>query len=321
MPPGGTTDAARARVVAVVGATATGKTALAIEIARRIDGEIVNADSRQVYRGMDIGTAKPTRADQDAVRHWLIDVVDPDEPFTLARFLDEANGAIREILSGGRTPVVAGGSGQFVWALLEGWRVPRVPPDRRLRAELEALAAARGHSAVMERLRAIDPASAQRIDGRNVRRVIRAIEVTTATGRPFSAWQQRERPSWDSTVLGLRLDRDALYARIDARVDAMMAAGMVAEVQRLNAAGFGCSAAAMNGIGYRQICQHLAGACSIEDAVARIKTETHRLARMQHAWFRSADARIRWLDAATDDLTDRAFAALAASGDDAAPLS
>jgi tRNA dimethylallyltransferase len=298
------------RLIAIVGATATGKTALAIALARRLDGEIINADSRQVYRGMDIGTAKPTPADQAAAPHHLIDIADPDETMTLARYIDLANEAFDDIWSRGGRPIVAGGTGQYVWALLEGWRVPRVPPDRDLRARLETQAERDGAESVAALLREIDPASADAIDHRNVRRVIRAIEVTRATGRPFSAWQQRDVPKWEVVTIGLRLDRAALYARIDARVDAMLAEGLVDEVRALNAGGYGCDLPPMASIGYREACEHLAGRLSLADAAARIKTETHRLARMQHTWFRDDDARIHWLDAASPSLIDDAFAAI-----------
>jgi tRNA dimethylallyltransferase len=297
-----------ADIVAIVGATATGKTALAVALARALDGEIINADSRQVFRGMDIGTAKPTRDERAAARHWLIDVADPDEPFTLAAFLDLAKAAIADIRLRGRLPIVAGGTAQYVWALLEGWRVPRVPPDRALRAQLEALAASRGHDALFAILRAADPASAERIDSRNVRRVVRAIEVTRATGRPFSAWQRKDAATYDARVIGLHIDRPGLYRRIDARVDAMMAAGLLDEVRALNARGYPCDLPAMSGIGYRQICEYVRGACTLADAIARIKTESHRLARMQATWFRPSDPRIHWLDALAGDVVERAVA-------------
>jgi tRNA dimethylallyltransferase len=251
---------------------------------------------------MDIGTAKPTVDEQRRARHWVVDAVAPDERFTLAMFLDLASAAMRDIGGRGRLPIVAGGTGQYVWALLEGWRVPRVPPDRRLRGELEAVAAREGREALFQLLRAEDPGSSAEIDPRNVRRVIRALEVTRATGRPFSSWREKVRPEHGSLVVGLRMPRADLYRRIDERVEAMMAAGLVEEVRRLNAAGYDCELPSMSGIGYRQICEHLAGRCRLEDAVARIKTETHRLARMQHTWFRENDARICWLDAATPGL-------------------
>jgi tRNA dimethylallyltransferase len=300
----------RRRVIAIVGATATGKTALGISLASQLAGEIVNADSRQVYRGMDIGTAKPTAAEQAATRHHLLDVVDPDETLTLANYLDAAKAALEDIWSRSKQPILVGGTGQYVWALLEGWRVPRVPPDAELRTRLEQQAAERGGASVVDELRAVDPVSAARIEPRNLRRVVRAIEVTRATGRPFSEWQEKDPPYYDTTVLGLRMDRPSLHTRIDARVDAMMAAGLIDEVRGLNTEGYGCELPAMSGIGYRQICEHLRGERTLEDAVVRIKTETHRLARMQHAWFKPADSRIRWLEAGSPNLLAEAVEAL-----------
>ena len=300
------------RVIAIVGATATGKTALGIAVAQNLDGEIVNADSRQVYRGMDIGTAKPTGEEQAFVPHHLLDVVDPDDPMSLATYIDLATAAISGIVDRGRTPIVVGGTGQYVWALLEGWRVPRVPPDPELRAQLEARAAREGPEALAEELRRIDPVSAVTIDIRNTRRVIRAIEVTKATGRPFSEWQLRASPGFEARMIGLRMDRGALHERIDRRVDAMLAAGLLGEVEALLASGYGCDLPAMSGIGYRQICDHLAGAYTLSEAARRIKTETHRLARMQHAWFKPADPRIEWFDASSTSLESDVLRALSA---------
>ncbi len=292
--------------IAIVGATATGKTTLAISLAQEFGGEIINADSRQIYRGMEIGTAKPTRAERKAVPHWLVDDVNPDEDYSLAPFLDAARAALDEIAGRGRTPIVAGGAGQFIWALLEGWQVPRVPPNLELRADLSARADHEGAQAVAEELRAIDPEAAATIAITNVRRLIRAIEVTRGTGKPFSAWQRERVPVPGATIIGLRMQRAALHARIDARVDAMLAAGLVEEVRDLIGRGYSCALRSMSGIGYRQICEYLDGACSLPDAVARIKTETHRLARMQHTWFRDDDPRITWLDAESPRLAAEA---------------
>jgi tRNA dimethylallyltransferase len=300
-------------LVAIVGATASGKTALAVDLAQRFGGEIVSADSRQVYRGMDIGTAKPGADDQQRARHWLIDAVAPDEEFGLATYLDLANAALEDIESRGVLPIIAGGTGQYVWALLEGWRVPRVAPDWKLRVELELIAARGGHEALFELLRSEDPQSATTIEPRNTRRVIRALEVTRATGRPFSAWQEKDPPDRRTCVLGLHFDREMLYGRIDERVDAMYAAGFVDEVRALLNAGYSCALRSMCSIGYREVCEHLAGRCTLADAVTRTKTETHRLARMQHTWFRHDAPRIRWLDGSAPRLADDAVAIISAA--------
>jgi tRNA dimethylallyltransferase len=295
------------RVIAIVGATATGKTALGIALAQQVGGEILNADSRQVYAGMDIGTAKPTSAERAEAPHHLLDLVTPDETITLTRWVDAVKVALEAVWSRGRQPIVVGGAGQYVWALLEGWRVPRVAPDRELRARLEQEEGMHAGS-LLQALKEVDPLSAGRIDPNNLRRLIRAIEVTRATGRPFSEWQAKEQPEFEAVVVGLRLDRRALHERIDARADAMFAGGLIEEVRGLNARGYGCELPAMSGIGYRQACQYLAGEISQADAIARTKTETHRLARMQHAWFKPGDARIKWLDAASATLIQDALA-------------
>ncbi len=288
-------------LLAIVGPTASGKTALAVRLAERLGGEIVNADSRQVYRGMDIGTAKPAAEERARARHWLIDVADPDDPFSLGRYLDLANEALTDCWARGVLPLLVGGTGQYVWALLEGWQVPRVPPDPQLRAELEAKAEREGQAALIAELERVDRAYASHIDRQNPRRIIRALEVYRRTGRPLSACQARTPPRFAWSVIGLSCERDELYRRIDARVDAMVAAGLIDEVRGLIERGYGCDLPAMSGIGYRQVCQHLAGELSLAEAVERIKTETHRLARMQRNWFRERDPRIHWIDVTATD--------------------
>ena len=303
---GGALPAAR-QLVAIVGPTATGKSALAVRLAEQLGGEVVNADSRQVYRGMEIGTAKPTAEELGRVRHHIIDVAAPNEPFSLGGYLDLAHAALdgcwaREVL-----PILAGGTGQYVWALLEGWQVPRVPPDRSLRAELEAQAERDGPQALIEELAEVDPAYAARIDSQNIRRVIRALEVYRRIGRPLSACQTRQPPDCTSTVIGLICPRDELYRRIDARVDAMIELGLIDEVRGLIERGYACDLPAMSGIGYRQVCQHFAGELSLDEAIARIKTATHRLARTQHNWFRRVDSRIHWIDVSDGEPLEEAL--------------
>jgi len=296
------------RLLAIVGATATGKSGLAIRLAERVGGEILNADSRLVYRRMDIGTAKPSPADRVRVPHHVIDVVDPDQPFSLATYLDLARSALASIWRRQRLPLLVGGTGQYVWALLEGWSVPRVAPAPALRAELEAQAATpEGRRALVAELAAVDPAAAQAVDVANPRRLVRALEVLRLTGQPPIA-RAKHSPEFDSLILGLWCERAELYRRINARVEAMMAAGFVEEVRSLIDAGYGCELPSMTSIGYRQICAYLRGELTLEDATTRIETETHRLARMQHNWFRRSDPRIRWLDVSAGDIFGEALA-------------
>jgi tRNA dimethylallyltransferase len=289
------------KLVAVVGPTATGKTDLALRLALAFEGEIIGADSRQVYRGMDLGTAKPTAEQRARVPHWLVDVVDPDEGFGLARYLDLVQAALDDIWSRGRLPFLVGGTGQYVWALLEGWQVPRVGPDWALRRELEERAQREGPQALHAEVAALDPEAARRLDPCNVRRVVRALEVMRRTGRPFSVSQTRRPPDFSWLALGLDVPSEELYRRIDDRVDAMIEAGFVEEVRALLARGYRPDLPAMSGIGYRHVCQHLAGELSLTEAVASIKTETHRLTRHQRNWFRRDDGRIRWIDVSLGD--------------------
>ncbi|HUF53192.1 MAG TPA: tRNA (adenosine(37)-N6)-dimethylallyltransferase MiaA [Dehalococcoidia bacterium] len=281
------------KVLAIVGATASGKTGLAVELAKSIGGlEAINADSRQVYRYMDIGTAKPTSGEREALPHWLVDVVYPDQQFNLGRWLELAKEGLETIWGRGLIPVIVGGTGQYVWALLEGWRVPQVPSQEELRREMES----RPPDDLLSELLHIDPASEEYIQPSNVRRVIRALEVYHATGKPFTYWRTKDAPDFDAMVVGLHLTRDALYKRIDQRVDMMMRAGFLGEVRGLVERGYGCDLPAMSAMGYRELCEHLHGELTLEEAVERTKTGTHRLARHQNAWFKASDRRIHWLE-------------------------
>ena len=290
-------------VLFIVGATASGKTDAALAVALRqaqdergFGGvEVVNADSRQVYRGMSIGTAKPTPAQLAAVPHHLVDVADPADGFSLAAFLELARAALSEILDRGRMPVVAGGTGQYVWGLVEGWHAPRVPPQAALRERLEREATVRGPAVLHARLARLDPGAASLIDPRNVRRVVRALEVVEVTGKPFSAQRLKEQPPFEPHLVGLSVERAELYRRIDDRVDGMMAAGWLDEVRSLIAAGYDPELPALSSAGYRELAAHLRGELSLDAAVARAKTATHRLARRQGAWFRRDDERIAWV--------------------------
>ncbi|HEY7125402.1 MAG TPA: tRNA (adenosine(37)-N6)-dimethylallyltransferase MiaA [Ktedonobacterales bacterium] len=304
---------ARVPLLVLAGPTATGKTGLAIALARRLGGEIVSADSRQIYRGMDIGTAKPTPEQRALVPHHLLDVVAPDESYTLAQYQADAQAAIAAIHSrglppsGGRLPLLVGGTGLYIRAVVDNLAIPQVPPNQELRQQLEEEAAQQGSAALHARLAALDPLGAARIDPANLRRVIRALEVVLLTGQPFSA-QQGARPSpYRPLFLGLHGPREVLYARADQRVDAMLASGLVEEVQRLIAAGYDWHLPSMSSLGYQEIGSSLRGEMTLEAAVERLKFNTHHYIRRQLTWFH-AEQRIHWLDCTADDLEHRALA-------------
>lgn len=281
-------------LVAIVGPTAIGKSSLALELGRTFGGEIINADSRQVYRYMDIGTAKPTLEERAVVPHHLIDVVNPDQDFSLALYQSKVRKTIDDIQRRRKPALLVGGSGLYVWAILEGWRIPAVPPDHVMRQELEARAQSEGVEALYEELKQLDPDAAERIDPRNIRRLIRAIEVSRQ-GKPFSRLQGKE-PFVNSLVIGLTTDRTDLYQRIDARVDSMMEKGLLTEVEGLITKGYGSDLPSMSGLGYKQIGMFLQGEIDLPTAIQQIKGNTHRFARHQYNWFRLQDERIHWFD-------------------------
>ena len=292
-------------VLFIVGPTAVGKTRLAIALAQRLNGEIINADSRQVYRRMDIGTAKPTPAEQSQAPHHLLDLLLPDHNFSLGGFLSLARPAIRDIAGRGCLPIVAGGTGQYVWALQEGWEVPEVPPDADFRASCQLVAATEGNQVLYRRLQEIDPPRAAELDPRNLRRIIRALEIYHATGRPPSDYRQRQAGRHRSGVVGLTMERVALYERIDRRVDQMLADGLLAEVRHLAALGYPLGQGPLACPGYRELGQYLANEITLEEAVQRTKFQTHRLARRQYTWFKPDDSRIRWLEAGSPNLEEQ----------------
>ncbi|MSP22890.1 MAG: tRNA (adenosine(37)-N6)-dimethylallyltransferase MiaA [Dehalococcoidia bacterium] len=281
-------------LVAIVGATASGKTAAAIEVARRLPVEIVSADSRQIRREMRIGTAAPTAAELAAVRHHLVGILQPDEPWTVADFLASARAALEDIWARGRLPLIVGGTGQYVWALLEGWRVPPTAANPVLRAELEALVMEPGGPEELRtRLEARDPASAGRIAPQNLRRIIRAIEIVEATGAPVAPLAHRQ-PDFDWRVIGVGWTREELHQRADARAAAMYAGGLVEETRAL-IERYGAGLPALATIGYAEAARVVFGEWNVATALARTKIETHRLIRMQATWFRRDDARIEWV--------------------------
>lgn len=284
------------KLVAIVGPTGVGKSSLALSLAREFAGEIINADSRQVYRYLDIGTAKPTRKDREVVPHHLLDLVDPDEDFAVALYQKLACEAISGVTAHGRLPFLVGGSGLYVWSVLEGWQTPDVPPDPALRASLSRKAEVEGPDALFQMLEEADPDSARRIDPRNTRRVIRALEVCRS-GVRFSQLRTKMPPGHDLLVIGLTANRETLYAMIDSRVDRMMEKGLLGELMHLKDKGYGPDLPSMSGIGYRQLWLYIGGKLTMDAAVQEMKFESHRFARHQYAWFRPGDARVHWLEA------------------------
>jgi tRNA dimethylallyltransferase len=285
-------------LIAIVGPTGVGKSRLGIQLAQVFKGEIVNADSRQVYRLMDIGTAKPTVKEMASVPHHLFDIINPDQDFSLAQYLEMVANTITAIQQRNRIPILVGGSGQYIWATLEGWTVPRVPPDHELRKKMELEASEQGIDDLYQRLQEIDPAAAQKIDKRNIRRVIRALEVSVLTGRPVSSLQVKKAPDYNSVIIGLTAGRQELYHRIDDRVDEMIQRGLIPEVNNILAAGYNLSLPSMSSIGYKQIGSMLRGEIEPEEAIKQIKTASHRFVRHQYAWFKLDDRRIQWFDVA-----------------------
>jgi tRNA dimethylallyltransferase len=294
-------------VIVVLGATATGKTGLAIRIATDYGGEVVSADSRYFYRGMDIGTAKPDAAERSGIPHHLIDIRDPWEPYSLATYLDDAYVAIEAIGDRGRLPIVAGGTPQYLRALLEGWNVPHVPPDPRLREALAALSADELHL----RLSAVDPVSADRIGPHNKRRLIRALEIHAATGSPPSERGGQSRPPYRFLVIGLTQSRERLYARIDQRVSAMYAAGWVEEVRALKQRGVTAAMPSMSAHGYREALEVVDGITSVEEAIERTRFMIHKYVRHQETWFRRFEG-VRWFDSSEPEFENSALSAVRA---------
>jgi tRNA dimethylallyltransferase len=295
-------------VVAVVGATATGKSDLAVALARRFDGEVVGADASQLYRGMDIGTAKLTPDERAGVPHHQIDVLDVREEATVAAYQRHARADVAAVLARGRVPVVAGGSGLYVRALLDRLDIP--PTDPEVRARLEARLAVEGPAALVRELAAADPVAAAAIEPGNTRRVVRALEVIELTGRPFSATMPTRELLRPTVIVGLRLERGVLDRRVERRTRAMFDAGLVDETRALVDLGLREGRTASRAVGYAQALGVIDGRWGVDDAVADTAQRTRRLVRRQESWF-GPDPRIHWVDAAAPDLVERVAALVA----------
>jgi tRNA dimethylallyltransferase len=284
-------------LIALLGPTAVGKTALSLFLAERLPLEIVSVDSRLLYRGMDIGTDKPSEEDLRRVPHHLVNVADPRQPWSMARYLRAARRAIGGIHSQGRVPLLVGGTGQYLTALLEGWMPPPLPPDDRLRAALQKRAQREGIEALHRELAQVDPYEARRIDPRNLRRLIRALEIYQLTGKAPSELRRKEAPPWEVLKVGLTLPREELYRRIDARIERMLQRGWLEEVRRLLEAGCSPDLPSFSAIGYAQLAQVVAGQRSLEEAVEEIRRLSRQFVRRQHNWFHSRMAEVRWFEA------------------------
>jgi tRNA dimethylallyltransferase len=303
-------------VVVILGPTAVGKTELALQLAERLGGEIVSADSRLFYRGMDIGTAKPSAEDLRRVPHHLVDIARPDQTLSLGQFQDLAQAAIAGIHARGRLPILVGGTGQYIRAVIQGWDPPRVEPDPPLRTALEDWSQQVGKEGLHARLAAVDPAAAAAIDFRNLRRTVRALEVIFLTGRRFSEQRLAGGSPYRLLQLGLLRERSELYARIDARIEAMMAAGLLDEVRGLLAAGYSVDLPALSAIGYRELIRHVQGEIGLDDAITEMKRNTRIFVRRQANWFKPDDPTIHWVQAGEGsvDGLERAVRAWLAAG-------
>ncbi|MBI5863528.1 MAG: tRNA (adenosine(37)-N6)-dimethylallyltransferase MiaA [Planctomycetes bacterium] len=295
-------------VIAILGCTASGKAELGRALAARIDAEIVSVDSMKVYRGMDIGTAKPSRAQQAATPHWLIDAVDPWEPFSAARFVELADEAILDILGRGKPVVVVGGTVLYFKALYEGlFPGPAAQPE--LRAEIRRRAAEIGSEALHGELAAVDPVAASRIHPNDIRRIERALEVYQVTGRPISSHQTQwadatlRRPEWNWRLIGLRRPRELANRRINDRVRRMVAAGLVEEARRIWSDPRGVGEQARQSVGYAELSEHFEGRASLEDAIERIKIDSRRLAKQQRTWLRRLPG-VTWFELEDNPATD-----------------
>jgi tRNA dimethylallyltransferase len=283
-------------LVVIVGPTAVGKTELAIEIAGKMGGEIVSADSRLFYRGMNIGTAKPGPQELDSVRHYLIDIVEPDESWSLVAFQEAAQKAIASIHATNHLPFLVGGTGQYIQAVIEGWQAPLQQPNFNLRRILEDWGTEIGPEQLYHRLRVLDIEAANHIEPRNLRRIVRALEVILTTGKRFSDQKIKQASPYSFCIIGLMRPRPELYQRVDARIDQMIQNGLLSEVKTLLQKGFSPDSPALSAIGYREMVSVIRGEMTMDDAVIRMKRLTRQFIRRQSNWFKESDPRIHWVE-------------------------
>ncbi len=283
------------KVIVIVGPTASGKSDCAIELAKRIDGEIVSADSMQIYREMNIGTAKVTNEEMSGVKHYMINIVNPDEDFNVAMYKKMAEEALEEIVSKGKTPIVVGGTGLYINTLVNGIEFSEIDKDEEYRKELENRVSAEGIDSIYEELKSVDPEAANIIDKNNVRRVIRALEIYKVTGKTKTELDKEsiKETKFDFLMYGIKTDREELYNRINKRIDYMMEQGLVSEVEELNKK-YKMSKTALQGLGYKEVIEYINGNCNYDEMIEKLKMETRRYAKRQITWFKR-DERITWV--------------------------
>jgi tRNA dimethylallyltransferase len=284
----------RHKLIVLIGPTASGKTGTAIELARRFDGEVISADSRYFYKGMDIGTAKPTQKEMAGIPHHMIDVTDLNQVWSLALFKREAFKCIDEITNAGKVPILAGGTGQYIRAITEGWEIPLQEPDYVLRDLITTWGHEIGPKALHEGLSILDAKAAENIDYRNMRRTVRAIEVIFKTGYRFSAQYKKSETPFDITMIGINYPRTLLYEKIDDRIDVMIEKGFIEEVKLLMDQGYEDALRVISAIGYIEIIDYLQGKCTLSEAIMLIKRKTRIYVRRQANWFKLTDPAICW---------------------------
>ena len=285
---------AAGKVLIIAGPTGVGKTSLSLVIARELNAEIISADSRLIYRGMDIGTAKPSPQERGMLHHHLIDVANPDETWSLATFNKAVLQAINEVLARKKLPILVGGTGQYIRSLVQGWSIPQLEPNEKLRRVLEAWGQSIGPTALHQKLALLDPVSAQAIQPENMRRTVRALEVILSTGVAFSEQRGKTAPQFKYKVIGLQLPRPELYSLIDARIEQMFQDGIVAEVEGLLKVGYSSELPSMSAIGYSEVGRFLAGEISLNEAKTLMKCRTRQFVRRQANWFKPDDPLIEW---------------------------
>ncbi len=294
------------KLVVITGPTAVGKTSVSIALAKAMDGEIISADSMQIYKGMDIGTAKVTEEEMEGVSHHLVDFIDPDQGFTVADYKENATRLITELNKSGKLPIIAGGTGLYINSLVYELNFVDVPPNQELRDNFENIAKTEGKKALLDMLKDIDPIAAERYTENDTQRIVRALEITTLSGKTYDEYGsnfRRPNERYDLSLYCLYMDRQRLYERINERVDTMLQMGLVEEVKSLMAKGYGKDLVSMKAIGYKEIMEYLEGNESYEDTVEKIKKLSRNYAKRQLTWFRR-DKRIKWVDVDAYDSKD-----------------